>query len=195
MKTPASDMDVRKVKRQEPQVFLGFSPMRPDQSNFTGEIDPLNVAPGIIIIPVGGALKNPEEQRFDRYNKVNRPKEMGQTLTVQVLFFVFEDGVRLPGFVKSAEEGKYDMSLIAEGTQEGLTTLIDWMDDFSDAVMAAKTIPGTDLMLNMAESTYGLYSDQKYIADRRPMFIGYVNLTFQCHADEYNDEVTKLLNE
>ena len=194
MKAPAPKMDIRKVDRQEPKVFLGYTPMRHDQSNFTGEIDPLNTAPGIIIAPTGGYLKNPEEQRFDRYNKVNRPKEMGQSLSAQVLFFVYEDGIRYPGFVESAKSGEYDMSLIAEGTQEGLTTLINWMDDFTDALMAEKAIPDTDLVLNMAESTYSLYSDQKYIADRRPVFIGVVTVTFQCHADEYNDKVNELLN-
>lgn len=194
MKTPAPNMDVRQVVRQEPKVFIGYTPMRPDSSTYTGEIDPLNVAPGILIIPVGGALKDQEEQRFDRYNGVHRPKEMGQSLSVQVLFFVYEDGVRLPGFVETAKAGAYDMSLMAEGSQEGMTILLDWMDDFKDAILSKKAVPKTDLILNEAESRYGLYADQKYIADRRPSFIGMVNLTFQCHADEYDEETKNLLS-
>lgn len=193
MKTPAQHMDVTKIARQEPQVFLAFAPMRKDESNFTGEIDPMNVAPGIIIAPTFGYLKYMEEQRFDRYNNVHRPKEMGQSLSAQVLFFTYEDGIRLPGFIESAESGAYDMSLLAEGTQDGLETLLNWMDDFKDALLSAKSIPDTDMFLNEAESQYGLYSDQKFVADRRPVFIGMVTVTFQCHADEYNDEVTKLL--
>ena len=85
MKTPAPNMDVRQIARQEPKVFLAYQPMRPDDSNFTGEIDPLNVSPGIIIAPTFGYLKYMEEQRFDRYNDVHRPKEMGQSLCCQVL--------------------------------------------------------------------------------------------------------------
>lgn len=193
MKTPAPNMDVRQIARQEPKVFLAYQPMRPDDSNFTGEIDPLNVSPGIIIAPTFGYLKYMEEQRFDRYNDVHRPKEMGQSLCCQVLFFVYEDGIRLPGFVESANSGAYDMSLMAEGTQDGLETLLNWMDDFKDALLSQKTIPDTDMFLNEAECQYGLYSDQKFVADRRPAFIGMVTVTFQCHADEYNDEVTKLL--
>ena len=193
MKTPAPNMDVRQIARQEPKVYLAFAPMRPDESNFTGEINPLNVTPGIIIAPTFGYLKYMEEQRFDRYNNVHRPKEMGQSLSAQILFFVYEDGVRLPGFIESTKDGAYAMSLLAEGTQEGLETLLNWMDDFKDAMLSAKSIPGTDMFLNEAESQYGLYSDQKFVADRRPVFIGMVTATFQCHADEYNDEIDRLL--
>ena len=193
MKTPAPNMDVRQIARQEPKVFLSFAPMRKDESNFYGEIDPLNVSPGIIIAPNFGYWKYMEEQRFDRYNNVHRPKEMGQSLSCQVLFFVYEDGVRLPGFVESARNGAYDMSLIAEGTQEGFLTLMNWMDDFRDALLSQKSIPETDMFLNEAEATTSLYSDQKFIADRRPAFIGISSVTFQCHADEYNEEVTRLL--
>ena len=193
MKTPAPNMDVRVIARQEPKVFLAYQPMRPDESNFTGEIDPLNVCPGIIIAPSMGYWKYMEEQRFDRYNNVHRPKEFGQSLSCQVLFFVYEDGVRLPGFVDSAEKGEYDMSLITEGTQEGFLTLMNWMDDFRDALLSQKTIPETDMYLNEAEAASAPYTDQKFIADRRPAFIGITSLTFQCHADEYNQEIHDLL--
>lgn len=194
MKTPAENMDVRKITRQEPQVYLAFSPTRPDDTGtMYGEINPLNVTPGIIIAPTAGYVKYMEEQRFDRYNNVHRPKEMGQSLCAQVLFFVFEDGVRMPGFVDNAYAGAYDMSLISDGTVEGLGTLVNWMDDFRDGLLSVKTIPQTDMYLNEAECQYGLYSDQKWIADRRPVYIGVVTVTFQCHADEYNEEITRLL--
>ena len=193
MKCPGPGMDVRKITRQEPKVYLAFTPQRPDTSGFTGDIDPLSVCPGIIIAPTAGYLKYMEEQRFDRYNNVHRPKEFGQSLSAQILFFVWEEGIRLPGFKESAENGAYDMSLMADGTQDGLLTLLNWMDDFKDALLSQKSIPRTDMFLNEAESQYGLYSDQKYVADRRPAYIGMVTATFQCHADEYNDEINKLL--
>lgn len=193
MKTPAPNMDVRTIARQEPKVFLAFPPTRPDLS-LLDETDPLNVAPGIVIAPTPGYLKYMEEQRFDRYDGVHRPKEMGQTFGAQVIFFVYEDGVRLPGFVESAQAGAYDKSKIREGTEDGLECLLNWMDDFKDALLSAKTIPKTDLILNEAECQYGLYSDQKFVADRRPVQIGVVNIVFQCHADEYNEEIMKLLN-
>lgn len=192
MKTPAKNMDVRQIARQEPKCYLAFMPTRPDTSGMV-EIDPLNVCPGIILMPNGGYWKYMEEQRFDRYNKVHRPKEMGQSLTVQAAFFVYEDGVRLPGFADVAELGPYDMSLMREGTDDGLTALVNWMDDFRDRLLSLKTIPNTDMYLNEAECQYGLYSDQKFISDRRPVYIGMVNVTFQCHADEYNAEIDALL--
>ena len=193
MKTPAANMEVRKIVKQEPKVYLAYSPMRPDSTHAMGEVDPMNVVPGIIIMPSFGYVKYMEEQRFDRYNKVHRPKEMGQSLSVQTLFFVYEDGVRLPGFVDQAMKGEYDMSLMKEGTQDGLETLLNWMDDFKDGLLSQKVIPDTDMYMNEAESQYGLYTEQSFIADRRPVFIGMVNATFQCHADEYNDDVNKLL--
>lgn len=193
MKTPAPNMDITQIRRQEPKVFLSFQPMRPDETNPTGDIDPLNVSPGIIVAPSFGYWKYMEEQRFDRYNNVHRPKEMGQSMSLQVLFFVYEDGVRLPGFVESAEVGPYDMSLIEEGTQEGFMTLMNWMNDFRDALLSQKTIPDTDMFLNEAQAGTAPYADQKFIADRRPAYIGITTITFQCHADEYNEEITKLL--
>lgn len=193
MKAPGPNMDIRVFTRQEPKVFLVYTPTRPDETEYGAEIDPLYVSPGIIIMPAAGYLKNMEEQRFDRYNNVHRSKEMGQTLSVQVLFFVFENGVRLPGFKESTEAGCYDMTKIREGTEEGLFTLLDWMDDFKDALLSQKTIPNTDMFLNEAQSQYGMFSDQKFVADRRPAFIGLVTATFQCHADEENKEIRKML--
>ena len=192
MKTPGPGMDVRKVVRTEPKVYLAFAPTRPDSSPYA-ELDPLNVCPGILIAPTYGWLKHPEEQRFDRYNNVHRPIELGQSLSLQTLFFVYEDGVRLPGFVESAKNGPYNMDLMQEGTHEGLSTLINWMDDFKDALLSERVIPGTDLSLNESEAQYGLYSDQKYVADRRPAYIGLVTMTFRCHADAYNDTIDKML--
>ena len=193
MKAPGPNMDIRVFTRQEPKVFLVYTPTRPDETDYGVDIDPLYVSPGIIIMPTAGYLKNMEEQRFDRYNNVHRSKEMGQTLSVQVLFFVFENGVRLPGFKESTETGSYDMTKIMEGTEEGLFTLMDWMDDFKDALLSQKTIPNTDMFLNEASSQYGLFSDQRFVADRRPAFIGIVTATFQCHADEENEEIRKML--
>lgn len=194
MKTPAQNMDVREIRRQEPKVYLAFPPARPDTSDIAGDIDPLNVAPGIIIAPDPGTIKYMEEQRFDRYNNVHWPKSMGQSLPLQVLFFVYEDGVRLPGFVESAKSGPYGMNLITEGTEEGLFTLYNWMDDFKDALLSQKVIPDTDMVLNESEGRYGMYQDQRYVSDRRPIFIGIVPVTFQCFAEEYNEEINRLLN-
>ena len=192
MKAPAEHMDVTKIVRQEPQVYLAYAPTRPDISQFS-EVDPVSAAPGIIIAPASGEVHYMEEKRFDRYNNVHRNKDFGQSLMVQNVFMVFEDGVRLPGFTDAAKAGEYDMSLIREGTEEGLFTLTNWMDDYKDALLSAGTIPGTDLSVNDEMFEYGWYSDQKFIADRRPVFIGMVTVKFQCYADHLNHEIEDLL--
>ena len=192
MKAPGPGMDVRKVVRQEPKVYLAFVPSRPDSAAYA-EIDPLNVCPGILIAPTNGWLKYLEVQPNDAGKNVHRPIELGQTLSVQALFFVYEDGVRLPGFVESAKKGPYDMSLIEEGTHDGLSTLFNWMDDFRDALLSERSIPGTDLSLNESEAQYGMYADQKFVSDRRPAYIGIVTVTFRCHADAYSDTINSML--
>lgn len=185
MKAPAPNMDISKIVRQEPKCYLAWAPARMDQTGKLRE-DPASVVPGILIMPSQSYAKYMEEKRFDRYNNVHRPGNMGQHLAVSVLFSVYEPGVRLPGFVDSAgEKGKgLDMSLIQEGTEQGLFTLMNWMDDFMQKLIAQQTIPKTDLWLEEATMTYSLYTDQEYVVDRRPIFYGFVNVSFGCYADE-----------
>lgn len=193
MKAPAPNMDISKIVRQEPKAFIGYAPTRPDISLYS-ETDPLSVAPGIILAPVSGDVHYMEEKRFDRYNNVHRNKDMGQSLIVQAVFMVFEDGVRLPGFIDALErDEEYPMELLREGTEEGLFTLTNWMDDYKDALLSAGHIPETDLVVNDEAFDYGWYSDQKFISDRRPVFVGMVTVKFQCHADHFNQEVQDLL--
>lgn len=191
MKTPGRDKngneDITVIKRQEPQVFLGWQPMRPDSSGII-QLDPLNVCPGILIAPNAGNAKYVEEKRFDRYKDVHRPQELGQWLSVDVLFSVYEPGIRLPGFAESAEsEEGLDMSKLVEGTEEGLFTLTDWMDDFLDALVAAKSIPGSDLMVEEASILYSPYQEGGYIADKRPLYYGCVSVKFSGYSEGKND--------
>lgn len=197
MKTPAGGMDFTQIVKQEPKVYVGYYPLRQDESGWK-EMDEINVAPGILIMPTHSYVKYMEEQRFDRYNHVSRPDALGQGLNCQVLFSVYEDGVRMPGFIAKAtdeDNPEFDLSLVREGTEEGLYTLLNWMDDFKTALLGAKFIPKTDLFLNEAQMTYGIYSDQKYINDKRPLYYGFVNVAFQCYAEEgQNRDIERLLN-
>lgn len=196
LKAPVRNGDITKTERQEPSVFLGFAPARPDLSKLSAEADPMNCAPSIIILPANAFAKNMEEQRFDRYSGINRPKEMGQQFAAHIIFTVYEDGVRLPGFIDKYEEtGEFDLTLIREGTEEGLFTLLNWMDDFIEALLGAKSIPGTDLIVNEASTVYGLRADQRYIVDKRPLYFGQIDVLFNCHADETpNEAYTSLLD-
>ncbi|MBR0408654.1 MAG: hypothetical protein IJI53_11500, partial [Clostridia bacterium] len=137
-----------------------------------------------------------EEKRFDRYNNIHRPQEMGQHLAVSILFSVYEPGVRLPGFIDTVgEKGQgLDPSLILEGTEQGLFTLMNWMDDCMEKLLGQKMIPKTDLFVQEDTVTYSLYTDQSYVVDRRPIYYGFVNVVFGCHVNEgYNPDIEKLL--
>ena len=185
MKAPAPNMNIGEIVTQEPRCYLAWAPARMDQTGKLRE-DPASVVPGIIIMPNQAYAKYMEEQRFDRYNNIHRPKEMGQHLSVNILFSVYEPGIRLPGFIDSVGEGGkgLDMSKIMEGTEEGFFTLINWMDDCIEKLLAQKIIPNTDLWLEEAALSYSLYTDQSYVVDRRPIYYGFVNASFGCYAQE-----------
>lgn len=188
MKAPAPDMDVTKIIRQEPEVYIAWYPGRPDT---VGYVNPYkNVCPGILLMPASGKAKEMEEKRFDRYNNVSRPQSLGQSLSMSILFSVYEAGIRLPGFIDNPQ----DQTKILEGTEEGLFTLTDWMDECMEKMLAVKFIPETDLYLKEASMQYGLYSDQNYVVDKRPIFYGFINCEFGCYADEgMNSTLDKFL--
>lgn len=184
MKTPSEDMDVTKIVRQKPRCYLAWQPTRPDMTGAL-RIDPINVCPGILIMPRASYAKNMEEKRFDRYNKVFRPPHMGQSLSVDILFSVYEPGIRMPGFIESAESEKgLDLSLLKEGTEEGLNTLLNWMDDCIGKLLGSRGIPHTDMFVDEATIMYSLYADQNYIVDKRPLYYGFITAAFNCYADD-----------
>lgn len=194
-KAPAEDGDIGIIKRQEPNVWLGWAPSRMDIS-FAYQTLPDTVIPGILIMPNASMAKNMEEQRFDRYNNINRPQEMGQHMNVTFLFGIYEPGKRLPGFIHSMDEkgSGIDMSLIREATEDGLLTLQDWMDDCMEKLLGQKLIPHTDLAVDEKSVSYSLYTDQNYVTDRRPLYYGFVNVDFICYAnEEYNNDIQQLL--
>ena len=185
MKAPAPNNNIGEIVRQEPRCYLGYAPARADETGRFQE-DPASVCPGIIIMPNPAYAKYMEEKRFDRYNNVHRPSMLGSHLSVSILFSVYEPGVRLPGFIDSMDEHGQglDMSLMMEGTEQGLFTLLDWMDDCKEALLRDKMIPKTDLSVEEETITYSLYTDQSYVVDRRPIFYGFVNVTFNGYADQ-----------
>lgn len=191
MKAPAGDRDFTKIVYQEPAVYLGWAPARVET---TDEI--ASVVPSIIIMPNQAHAKYMKEKRFDRYNGVHRPQELGANLSVNVLFSVFEPGIRLPGFQRSVGEGGQgaDMSKLMDGTEEGLRTLLDWMDDYVSLLLGQRMIPETDLFVDEESVMYSLYTDQSYVTDRRPIYYGFVTATFDCYAEEQNSSIEKYLN-
>ena len=195
MKAPGANMNVAEIITQTPKCYLAWAPSRMDK---TGQIygNDISVVPGIVIMPNHAYAKYTEEKRFDRYNNIHRPQEMGQHLSVSILFCVYEPGTRLPGFADLAGQGQgVDMSLIQEGTEQGLFTLMNWMDDCMEKLLGQKFIPKTDLFVEESTMTYSLYTDQEYVVDRRPIYYGFVNVSFGCYADEgVNQSINKFLD-
>ena len=195
MKAPPPNMDLTKIIRKEPGCYIGWAPSRLREGEFVTEAG--TVCPGILIMPNQAYVKYTEEKRFDRYNNIHRPQEMGQHLSVSILFSIYEPGTRLPGFIDSAgENGEgMDLSLLLEGTEQGLMTLLNWMDDYKIALLEQKRIPETDLYVEEDTITYGLYTDQNYVVDKRPIYYGFINVSFMCYADEgQNPDFEKYLN-
>lgn len=196
MKAPGRDEygneDISIITRQEPQVYLGWHPTRLDKTGAM-MVNPMSICPGILICPGIGNAKYVEPQRFDRYAGINRAQELGQWLSVNVMFAVYEPGIRLPGFTKSAASGALDIKLIQEGTEEGLLTLTDWMDDFMDALIAEKTIPGCDLCVDEASIEYMPLLEGNYIADKRPLYYGFIAAKFQGYSEGKASKIEELL--
>lgn len=185
MKAPGKNLgDMTQFIKQEPQVFVAWQPMYPDRNGRFVEA-PINVSPSITIMPYFGFLKYTEEQRFDRYSNIHRPQELGQGFNVQLLFQVWEPGVRMEGFYQSTQTGEgYDLTKLIEGTEEGLFTLTDWMDDCVERLLGLNVVPGTDLILSDSTSTYSLLTDSNYVVDKRPVYYGFLNLGFNGYANE-----------
>lgn len=194
MKAPG--MNITEIVYQKPLCHIAWEPSRPDVTGLMQRTDPINVCPGIIVMPNQSNAKNVEEKRFDRYSGIHRGQELGQNLSVSILFSVYEPGIRLPGFTEAMqpESGKDPLKYIMEGTEEGLFTLTDWMDDCLECLLRDKNIPGSDLFVEEATMTYSLYTDQNYVVDKRPIFYGYVNVIFYGYANEgTNSEINNLL--
>lgn len=195
MKAPADGGDILKIVTQEPQCYIGWPPMF-NRRTVDIDGDPMSsVCPGIVIMPNFGYAGYTEEERFDRYSNIIRPNELGQDFNVQLLFCVWEPGVRLPGFIDSAERPEgYDYSRFMEGTEQGIFTLTDWMDDCVSKMLGEKIIPGTDLSLQRRNTTYSLYTDQNYIVDKRPLFYAFVNAAFKGYDNEaVNPDIEAIL--
>lgn len=179
--------DITDFTRTEPSVFIGYQPMRPNEPGRVDPSDPYSVCPAITIMPAPSLVRYVPEKRFDRYQNVHRSQQMGQSLTVQILFSVYEPGIRMPGFADSLDAKDPDMTLLRDGTEAGVQTLFDWMDDCKALLLRERTVPGTDLILEDDNLVYSMYTDQQYIVDRRPLYYGFINAEFKGYADTGDD--------
>jgi len=180
MKAPPNSMDTLDFTYQDPKVYIGFAPQRPNPFDPSG--DRVSVAPSIIVMPNPAKQAYIEEKRWDRFDKIRRNKEMGQHFNVTMLCTVYEPGVRDAAF---AMEDNIDVKHIDEGTEQGIFTLSDWMDDIRDRLLSQQFIPNTDLFLDAESLIEAFYTDENYIVDKRPLYYGYVACDFGCFAERH----------
>lgn len=197
-KVPPIDNAITNTDTAEPRVFLGWQPLwSAAQAASSGpqyalSNDPFSVCPAITIMPGSMPLNNVPEKRFDQYRKIMRPKEMGSSLTLTILFSIYEPGIRLPGFSESLNNGQgVDKSLMLDATEEGLLTLMDWMDDAAELLIRERIVPGTDLVLDEESAIRSLFTDQNFVVDRRPIFYGFLIVDFKGHADKGTEKGAK----
>lgn len=176
----------------EPRVFLGWQPMRPNEPGRVDPTDPFSVCPAITIMPAISYARYVKEKRFDTYQNIHRPQDMGQSPKTIILFSIYEPGIRLPGFDEALATGDPDaMQYLQDGTEAGLETLFEWMDDAMQLLLRERTIPGTDLCLEDDSFTYSLFTDQNYVVDRRPLYYGFMNVEFKGYANDGSDHGLK----
>ena len=197
-KTPSPDDAITNTKTAEPMVFLGWQPLwsamqaQTCSPHYAMRNDPFSVCPAITVMPGTMPLNKVPEKRFDRYNKINRAGSMGSSLTLTILFSIYEPGIRLPGFEESLNSGKgLDKNLMLDATEEGLLTLMDWMDDAVELMLRERIVPGTDLVLDEESAIRSLFTDQNFVVDRRPIFYGFLVVDFKGHADKGTEDGAK----
>ena len=148
-KTPPADQAITNTGTAEPKVYLGWQPLwsamqaQSSVPHYALNNDPFSVCPAITVMPGSMPLNNVPEKRFDQYRKIQRPKNMGSSLTLTILFSIYEPGIRLPGFEESLNSGKgLDKNLMLDATEEGLLTLLNWMDDAAELLLRERDLDG-----------------------------------------------------
>ena len=194
-KTPSPSQDITDVSTAEPRVYLGWQPIwsamqaEANTPQYVLNNDPFSVCPAITIMPGTMPINNVPEKRFDAYRKIMRPRQMGSSLAVTILFSIYNPGIRLPGFAASLKSGQgLDKSLMLDATEEGLLDLLNWMDDAAELMLRERIIPGTALVLDEETGVRSLFTDQNYIVDRRPIFYGFIVADYKGHADTGSDQ-------
>lgn len=175
MKTPVARGSDYDIAWAEPRCFLGSYP--PWAQNPREEY---KVAPSILILTGGGLAAGETDEYIDSRSGISRPKDIGATLTVQLIHALYEPGERT-GVRK--DDGRADPREALqrnEEADEGHLALIDWMDDTMAALIGADAIPDTDLIVNRKTVGFELLKENGALADRRPLYLGFVTVTFSA---------------
>lgn len=184
MKTPSDD-DMTPATA-EPKCFIGNYPQR-----LTENESQYNVAPSIVLVNGLSRGKEMDEARFDRYAGIKRPQELGATLAVQFVCVTYDPGNRNED---AQESGSPDD--VTYDADEGYLTLLDWLEEIERALLGVKAIPETDLFVWESSVKWSPLMVQDSVADRRPLYYGYVTCEFGHYANEnVNPAVQAILSD
>lgn len=182
LKAPVESADGDAVKLIRPRCFVGnFYPA------FTAG-DPYKVSPSILVMFAGGNGCGETMKYMDNRNSIKRPREIAQTLEVQLIHAVFEP---IQMRVKTGvTETPWD-----ECIDEGSMVLQDWMEQTMAHLIGADTIPGTDLFVQPESVRWEPLKEDGAVADRRPAYLGVVTVTFETETRQDDNEAIRALLE
>lgn len=190
MKVPVLRGKDYDVEYGEPKCFLGnYYPLMVSSAK-----EPYKIAPSILIMTGGGLAAGETEEYLDSRQGISRPKEVGATLNVQLIHVLYDPGERTG---KRTDDGKafpHEAIRWDDEKDEGSLQLMDWMDDTQAALLGADSIPGCDLIVKRGTVGWEPLKENGAVADRRPLYLGFVSVTFEAPThEEDNDIINDLL--
>ena len=185
MKTPVvrgRDLD---VAWREPKCFGGdFYPARAlDRRN------PYSIAPSILVARISHTPYAETMEYLDSRIKVSRPKELGNTLTINLIHTVYEPGER----TESGGGDPHEALATDESIDTGSLILGQWMEDTAAELAAALSVAG--MAVKRSSIVIEPLIENEAVSDRRPLYLGVVQATLVGVDRELpNPEISALLD-
>ena len=180
LKTPEKSADGKEVKSIRPRCFVGnFYPA------FTrGEL--YVVTPSILVMFTGGYGSGETMKYMDNRNSIRRPREIAQTLDVQLVHAVFEPITRY-------EKTTVDGTPWDECIDEGSLVLQDWMEKTMAHLIGVDSIPNTDLFVQPESVRWQPLTEDGAVADRGQYRLGVVYATFETETRKDDNAAIRAL--
>ena len=168
MKTPVvrgRDID---VAWGEPRCFGGdlFPARAKDRKN------PYSIAPSILITRITQTPKANMQEYLDSRQKVSRPKDLANTVTLNLIHTVYEPGERNEDEAESGDA--HDAFETDETIDTGSLILGDWMEETAYALIGALSVAG--MTVKPESVIIEPLTENGEVADRRPLYLGAVQV-------------------
>lgn len=196
MKTPVPRGRDYDVKWAEPNCFGGDNyPARARDIK-----NPYSVAPSILITGVSFKPYAETSEYLDSRQKVSRPKNVGSTITLNLIHAVYDPGERMTVRQKENAQGEpiqdgdpHEMLLTDEAMDTGSMILWQWMEDTASAIHAALSIAG--MTVKDDSIIIEPLTENESVSDRRPVYFGVVQVTLiGLNREMQSPELSALLD-